>query len=280
MTEALDWKGRVGDVWAEEWPRTDRALAPIGDALVEAAAAELEGLEAPHVLDVGCGAGTVALQLAERIEGARIVGLDLSEPLVAVARRRADRNERVRFEIADAASWPAGDQRFDLIMSRHGVMFFEYPVTAFAHLRALGQRQVRLVFSCFRARSENPWVAIFDPIARRFAPDMLAAPPPPVGPFAFADSERVARILRDAGFESARFEPLDVEFVAGAGEDPLADAVSYFQRIGPFARLMGALGEDDRRAAVDQLAEILSTQVRGGLVRLRAAAWIVRTRAS
>jgi SAM-dependent methyltransferase len=276
MTEAYEWRGRVGDVWAEEWRRTDRTLAPVNDALVAAAAAEAARFDNPRILDVGCGAGATSLALAAALADAEIIGIDFSESLIAAARERAGEGaENARFEVADAARWAPARAGFDLIVSRHGVMFFEDPVAAFAHLRALVGAEARLVFSCFRRRADNQWVTALRPIFERFAPETLAAPDPPVGPFAFADPARIAAVLTGAGFAPPSIRALDFDFVAGAGEDPLADAISYFRRIGPFAALLRELDERAGEAAAEALGEILARHQAGDQILFRAAAWIV-----
>lgn len=279
MTEAAEWQGRVGDAWAEEWRRTDRTLRPVGEALITAAEASLRGCDGPSILDVGCGAGSTTLSLADRLPGARLVGIDLSQALVAVARQRAEGRADLRFEEANASRWAPDDAiRFDAIISRHGVMFFADPVAAFTHLRGLGAPDVRLVFSCFRPRAENPWVLAFDPILCRFAPDALAGPPPATGPFAFGDRDRVASILTAAGFVDPRFEPLDFDFVVGEGDNPVAEAVAYFTRIGPFAALIRELDDGRRAAAIEQLTDIVAAHAVDGAVRLRGAIWLVTAR--
>src|SRR3954469_15048976 len=129
MTGAYDWRGDIGDVWADEWRRTDRTLAPVNDALV---AASMANEAEPHrILDIGCGAGATSLALADAFGTARITGVDLSPTLVAVARERAGDRSRLRFEVGDAATWSPGEAGFDLIVSRHGIMFFDDPVGAF-----------------------------------------------------------------------------------------------------------------------------------------------------
>jgi len=282
MTEAYEWRGRIGDVWAEEWRRTDRTLAPVNEALVAAAVAEAEAFDDPRILDVGCGAGATSLALAAALAEAEIIGIDLSETLIAAARERAGEGAgKVRFEVADAARWaPAGaGPKFDLIVSRHGVMFFDDPVAAFAHLRSLAGADARLVFSCFRSRADNQWAAALRPILERFAPAALAEPEPAAGPFAFADPARIAAILAGAGFAPPAIRPLDFDFVAGAGADPLADAISYFRRIGPFAALLRELDGGAAEAAVAALSEIAARHRAGDRILFRAGAWIVTAKA-
>lgn len=272
MTEASEWDGRVGETWAQEWRRTDRALAPVQQALLDTLVPLLPGAAA--VLDIGCGAGATSLALAEARPDIRVTGLDISAALIAAARGRA--GGRAAFALGDASTWtPADGRRFDALISRHGIMFFDDPVAAFAHLRGLAEPSAPLVFSCFRARDENPWVAELVPIIHRFAPERAAAPPPAQGPFAFADPGRVRTILSDAGFASFRIEPLDLDFVVGEGADPVAEAMAYFSRIGPFAAMLRDLNAKDRRDAIAMAADIAAGRRQGERVIFHAAVWIV-----
>lgn len=276
MTATYDWRGDIGDVWAEEWRRTDRSLAPVNDALI--AEATIGAGASDRILDIGCGAGATSLALADALPGARITGVDLSEALVAVARERAA--GPAHFEIGDAATWSPAEAGFDLIVSRHGVMFFDDPVGAFTHIGGLARPGGRLVFSCFRDRRDNEWVRAMRPVLERFAPEALAAPEPPAGPFAFADPARIESILGEAGFAPPQIAPFDFEFTVGAGEGASAvgDAVGYFRRVGPMAAILKTLDEAARAAATDLLASIAAEHQRDGRVTFGAAAWIVTSK--
>ena len=137
MAGTYDWSGTYGDVWAEEWRRTDRTLAPVNEALVARAAAGRGGRV--RILDIGCGAGATSLALGEALPEAEVTGIDLSPTLIAAARERAGSQGRLRFEVGDATSWTPDEACFDLIVSRHGIMFFDDPVAAFAHIGSLGR---------------------------------------------------------------------------------------------------------------------------------------------
>ncbi|HEX5762234.1 MAG TPA: bifunctional demethylmenaquinone methyltransferase/2-methoxy-6-polyprenyl-1,4-benzoquinol methylase UbiE [Solirubrobacterales bacterium] len=86
-------------------------------------AADLAGLQPGEAaLDVCCGTGDLALELASRVapEG-HVVGCDFSEPMLDLAREKAAGVEEVRFEWADALSLPYDAERFDAVTVGFGV---------------------------------------------------------------------------------------------------------------------------------------------------------------
>ena len=100
----------------------DAMFARVEDLLVD----EIDP-SAAAVLDVGCGTGATTLAIARKLgPNARCVGVDISEQMIALARRRAA-NAEVRFVVADAGRHPFDPGAFDVIASRFGVMFFEQP---------------------------------------------------------------------------------------------------------------------------------------------------------
>jgi SAM-dependent methyltransferase len=274
MLAVTEWQGQTGEAWAEEWRRTDRTLAPLNEALL-ARALPFEGR---RVLDIGAGAGATSFAFADAFPQAQIIGLDLSEALVAAARARTGNRTNVGFVHGDAAVTVPEGGPFDLIVSRHGVMFFDDPVGAFTHLHGLAPRG-RLLFSCFRGAMDNEWMAAMRALIQRHVPEALALPEPPTGPFAFADPARVEAILHGAGFAPPLIEPLDFEFTVGAGEDPVAEAIAYFRRIGPMARLMAGMAAGAKPAFLADLRAVVAGQLNKDGVTFRAAAWIVSSRA-
>lgn len=269
MTQKSEWTGRVGESWAHEWKRTDRSFGELTDRLLQTATSS----PFEEALDIGCGAGEVSLCLASANRSAQITGVDVSESLLAAARLRGADAGNVEFVLGDASNWRPGEGRApDLLVSRHGVMFFAEPVTAFKHLRAIATPGVRLVFSCFRERHDNEWAQKLTSILGTANP---TANPGAPGPFAFGDADYVRGILVKAGWADANLLPVDYEMVAGEGADALEDAVSYFQRIGPAARAISEMDPAERNRTIGRLREMLEAQSRAGRITLPAASWIV-----
>ncbi|EGD59194.1 putative methyltransferase [Novosphingobium nitrogenifigens DSM 19370] len=269
MTSGSDWQGRVGRSWAEQWQRTDRSFANLTPRLLDAIAKE----PGSHILDIGCGAGELSLALAAARPEARIAGIDIGPDLVAAARERAS-GTAVTFHCGDAGVFvdPAGAP--DLLVSRHGVMFFADPPAVFRHFAAIAAPDARLVFSCFRDREGNRFADLFDailpPPADTVTDEVGDFPP---GPFAFADPDHVRRCL--AGWRDVAFTPVDFAYVAGAGDDPVADALAFFARIGPAAPRLAALEPVERKDVLGQMADVLEGYHRDGRVTLPAAAWVI-----
>ena len=273
MTGASEWTGRVGGTWAREWEHTDRSFGSLTARLLNPAAMG----DIFSDLDIGCGAGEVAIALAARNPEAAITGLDISQELLSVARERGSGFDNVAFREGDAARWtPDGSADApDLLISRHGVMFFDDPIGAFSHLRTIAAKRARLRFSCFRERAENEWVSLLQSITPSNSPP---SDPHAPGPFAFGEEKRVRETLSAAGWRDVALEPYDYAMVAGKGEDALDQAVAYFQRIGPAASAIADLTGAARDRAIEYLRAMLADHLSQDRVALPASAWIVTAR--
>lgn len=276
MTDATEWTGVVGDVWAAEWQRTDRSFAALAPQLDAAILAALPPGSA-SAADIGCGAGATSIALATARPDVQVTGVDISSALIAAARDRGAHCPNLRFAAATIEEALPALAPVDLFFSRHGVMFFADPSAAFERLRAAAAPDGRIVFSCFRALALNPWATELAAIATD------APPPPPAGyspgPFAFADPVFVEALLTSAGWRHVQREAVDYSFVAGEGKDPVGDALSFFLRIGPTARILRLAEESDRPAMIARIAAMLERHRSVDTVRFAAAAWLWSARA-
>ncbi len=149
------WNGEAGERWAQQDELMAGLLAPIASALMDHA--YLSGSR--RAIDVGCGGGSQSLLLAERLgPSASVLGIDISGPLLQVARERASaadgEHAALEFLQADASTHAFEPAAFDLLFSRFGVMFFEDPVAAFGNLRGALAPGGRLAFVCWQSMSE------------------------------------------------------------------------------------------------------------------------------
>ena len=211
------WNGRPASVWVAEAERLDSMLAPFGRRLLAAAALQ----PGERVLDVGCGNGAVSLEAARAVgSGGRVTGLDLSAPMLGLARRRAeDQGVDVDFVQGDAQT-TSFDRPFDVVVSRFGVMFFDDPEAAFANLATAVRPGGRMLFVCWQEMFANEWVAV--PASAMVAHVGLPELPEPgaPGPFSLADADRTKSLLDSAGWSEVTVEERKEKRRMGGGRDP------------------------------------------------------------
>lgn len=277
MTTGADWEAAVGNVWAAEWRRTDRSfagLSPHLDAAILAAAPRGPG----RAVDLGCGAGGTSMALAEARPDLTITGVDISAELIRTATDRAAGRANLRFAVADVAVDAAKvAAAADLLFSRHGVMFYDRPDAVFAALRGAVAPGARLVFSCFRPPDLNPWASGLVEAVTGTRPAPVAGYAP--GPFGFADADWVGNLLAGAGWTVESARPIDYLYIAGVGDDPVADAASLFGRIGPVSAALRLADDGERPAMRQRLVNALSAHRVDDRVCFPAAAQIWSARA-
>jgi len=153
-------------------------------------------------------------------------------------------------------------------------MFFGDPVAAFANLRTGLAAGGRLRFACWRPINENPWLQIPLHAVYEHAPRLPKPEPEEPGPFAFADTARVTRILTAAGFTKPSFTPLDVQMDLAAGGS-LEDAVFHSSAMGPAKRALADQPDMIRAAAIESIRQALTPYASAGGVKLPGAIWLV-----
>jgi SAM-dependent methyltransferase len=189
--------GRAARTYGEVEPRI---FGHFGRRLVELAALPPDA----EVLDVATGKGAVLLPAAER--AARVVGIDLAEPMARAAARIARERglDSVEVHVMDAERLELADASFDAVLCGFAIFFFPEPERALEEFRRV-LRPGGLVGLSIFGEGDERWSWIHD-LMRACAPDL---PPPPSE--RFPGREALADALREAGFESLRFEKESLE---------------------------------------------------------------------
>jgi hypothetical protein len=210
------WNGAAGHARVASQAVLDRLFEPLAD---------LAAARPDQLLDVGCGTESTTVASARRlVTTAACVGVDISEPMLAAARARADREGVATTFICADADLPvrAGRLRPDRVAIRRDVLpRFGRGVRERAAGRARRRRAAMIVWP--RTRGHQ---TVAHRTAARFCgwPNGSLTRP---GQFAFANDQRVRGILRDSGWSGVECRPVDI-----ACAMPERKLVGYFTRFG------------------------------------------------
>ena len=237
--------------------------------------------EGDNAVDVGCGFGDTAIQLA-RLVGPRgsVLGIDCCDAFLEFGREDAKKAgvTNVEFVVGDAQSYPF-DPEFDFCFSRFGTQFFENPVAGLRNMRKSLKPGGTMTMIVWRTIKDNPWLGLPKEIVLRFLPppgdDARTCGP---GPFSMADREMVTRQLEVSGYAGIEFERVDAPLMVG---NTLDDAVGFQIALGPAGEVYREAGDEAERrkgeidAALKQ--ELAKYRTPEGIV-MDSSSWVISAR--
>ncbi|WP_245514637.1 MULTISPECIES: methyltransferase domain-containing protein [unclassified Mesorhizobium] len=172
--------------------------------------------------------------------------------------------------MGDAQQYTFESGRFDAVVSRFGVMFFDDPVAAFNNISQAAMRGGKLAFVAWRSPRENDFMTTAARAAAPFLPPAPAPDPEAPGQFAFADGARVRRILEASGWSSIKVERADVP--CQIAEDHL---MTYATRLGPVGAALRELDRATAEKITAALPAAFAPFVTDGKADFIAACWLV-----
>lgn len=225
-----------------------------------------------HILDIGCGAGESTRHAARTASRGSVLGVDISEEMLQVARKRSAEEElqNAVFERADAQNHQFPTACFDLCISRFGVMFFDNPPAAFSNIARAMRPGARLVLMVWQDRERNEWsTSIQDALAAENTPSANA-------PAAFSLGDRAATtcLLTSAGFANVDFAEVHEPVFYGPDLDSAREAIlALFLANPPSTGLAGPSVETLHRVRL-----LLQSHCSAEGVFFDSSAWIVSAR--
>jgi SAM-dependent methyltransferase len=273
MTDNADqiayWNGQTGRKWAEDQAQMDRMMQAMTDVVMAAAVPQ----PGESVIDIGCGAGATLLAISDAVgPGGSVLGVDISRPMLEVARRRLAGRTHVHLAEVDASTYHFPPAGADLIVSKFGVMFFADPEKAFRNMRLAVKPGGRLAFICWRKLAENPFATVPMGAALKHLPPQPPADPNAPGPFAFADPVRVGHILTEAGFQTPAFAAFDSTMTVGRSAP---DAAREAVQMGMASRLLMNASPEVKDAVIQDLTVEYEKRMTHDGVTFPAHCWVV-----
>jgi SAM-dependent methyltransferase len=244
----------------------DRLVGRYG-ARLASALIDFAGVEAgTRALDVGCGPGALAAELANRLGTANVAAADPSEPFVQACRARLPEVEVV---VAGAEVLPFAGRTFDAALSQLVVNFMRDPEAGVREMARV-TRPGGVVASCvWDYAGEMTLLRAFWDAAREVDPERAAAADEGVVMRWCAEGE-LAELWRAAGLREVRLGSLVVSAAYADFEDLWSPLPTGVAPSGAFCKSL----DEDRRAALHE-AYRRRLGIDDGPFELTARAWAV-----
>jgi ubiquinone/menaquinone biosynthesis C-methylase UbiE len=263
------WNGPDGDYWATNAETFDTSLARYRQPFLDATRIA----PSDRVLDIGCGNGQSSLDAARLASRGHVLGVDLSAPMLEIARRRAtaEKVANVDFLHADAQIHPFEPASFNAATSHTGAMFFGDAVSAFANLARALHASAPLTLLVWQPPQANHWFQELTEIlaAGRPLPTPTVGAP---GPFSLADPDHARSLIEAAGFNKVSIDELNEAMWFGTS---MEEASRFITGLGVFAALLRELETSTRDAALTKLRDSIDAHLTVDGVQYPSAMWLI-----
>ena len=206
---------------APYWKKHSATIRTMFAPLTEALIAEAGIREGHSVLDVAGGAGEPSLTIAERVgPNGAVTCTDAVAEMVAAAEAEANRRglTNVKFQQCAADSLPFESNSFDVVVSRLGVMFFPDPLAGLREMVRVTKPGGAVSLAVWHKNELNPFTRIVTDVMSRYVETPPTDPDAP-GAFRFAESGKLASVLKAAGANNLRERVLDFLIEAPIGPE-------------------------------------------------------------
>jgi len=260
------WNKGIGQKWVKEDDSMNERFAILTKELFSRAKIN----ENDRVLDIGCGGGITSFEASKLVgENGYVIGADISEILLNLAKRKYSNIKNLEFKYCDVQNYDFEKKTFNKVISRFGVMFFQNPIEAFKKINDSIQDGGTLNFVCWTNVVENEFFTAAANIIIKYLnkdfPEVTRAP----GPFAFSEEEYIKKNLKAAAFKNIRVEK--VYSLITTNDKPSKDGELLFN-IGLAGRLLSEenLSEEKLSIIRDEIIEMCQKRQENGKITYKA----------
>ncbi len=261
-TQRQNW-----DLVAPAWEKWDKNLEKslsfvsyrlIGDARIS---------PGQQVLDIGCGTGHPSIPAAKAVgDDGIVVGLDLSDNMLAAARRKAEASgvANVSFHSKDVTSLPYEDKSFDAVLSRFCLMFLPDVVGALSEITRVLKNGGYLSAAVWSSPDKNPFLTIPMGVLKRY----IEIPPPlpdQPGVFRLAKPGDLYGMMESAGMSGIADDEISGESLFDSPSEYLANVKEL---AAPLQSLFARLTKEQKEEAEAAIMNAVSKYKRGDNIAL------------
>ncbi len=203
LEEIRDQQKATWDKFSPGWKKWDEFtmnfLKPMGDEIIK----YVQLKKTDTVLDVATGTGEPGLTIAAMVPQGKVVGQDLSDGMLSVAKEYSQQRHLKNYETVscDISKLPFPDKSFDVVSCRMGFMFFPDVQQAANEMVRVLKPGGRLATSVWGGPPKNEWItSMMSTIGKNM--EMPVPPPGAPGMFRCAQPGLIAEVLRKAGLKN------------------------------------------------------------------------------
>jgi ubiquinone/menaquinone biosynthesis C-methylase UbiE len=217
---------------------TERVTSQVHGPLLDAVGAT----QGTRLLDVACGPGRLSAAALQR--GCLVTGIDLAQPMVALARQHCERGE---FHTGDAEHLPFASARFDAVVCNLGVLHFADPEQAIREARRVLVPGGLYAFTSWVPPARNPFFGlILGAVQKHGSMDLPLPEGPPL--FRFGETAECERTLRACGFEVVSTREVVLIWEFDSPDQVVPYVVSSSARMAPLLSMQ----TDGQRSNIEQ----------------------------
>ena len=262
------------EYWNEKsgpkWVKLDDSMNERFSILTEELFSRANINENDRVLDIGCGGGQTSFQASQLVGySGQVLGADISEALLNLARSKFSNTGNLDFSLCDAQNHKFQSNEFDKIISRFGVMFFENPVEAFRNIYRSLKVNGSLNFVCWSDMIENEFLMEGADIITKHTQINLPPLTREPGPFAFSEKSYIEEILSLSGFKNIKIDKVKTTILT---KDSVEQAAEILMNIGPRAKMLSQAGVADEamHKIRERIEELCKARQNGGEISYAA----------